>query len=89
MMDSIKLVGTLLYEYAESVGKAYPELKDCCREVFRDTLYSVYDESVLNDPGWMKQGGNFKGREVEVIMPEDLIMKIENQLNYSAKPEEK
>ena len=40
---AIRLAGTLLHEYAESVKQAYPELKDSCRDLFREVLYSAYN----------------------------------------------
>lgn len=87
MMESIKLVGTLLHEYADSIITDYPELRESLRDLFREVLYSVYDPSVVDDE-WMKAGSNPKGKELEVLLPEDLQMKLENQLNYQCKPEE-
>ena len=51
---------------------------DSCRDLFRECLFSSYDKTVLNDPSWVKNGGSKKGKEIEVMMPEDLIMKFEN-----------
>lgn len=82
---SIRLAGTLLHEYAESIKAEYPELQESARDLFREILFSDYDKTVLNDPSWLKEGGSRKGKEVEVILPGDLIMKIENQLSYSVK----
>jgi hypothetical protein len=62
---------------------------DSCRDLFRECLFSSYDTRALSDPTYLKQGGNSKGREIEVMMPEDLIMKFENQLNYQIKDHEK
>lgn len=43
------IAGKILLEFSESIKTNYPELKDFCREIFRDILYSFYDISKQND----------------------------------------
>jgi hypothetical protein len=39
----------------------FPELKDFCREIFRENLCSMYDKEKSKDKEWLKSGGNKKG----------------------------
>lgn len=74
---------SIIYEYAETIVKQYPELMDSCRDLFREVIYSMYDESKLEDEAFVKDGGNKKGEEIEILLPEDLLYKLENQINYT------
>ena len=56
---------------------------DSCRDLFREVIYSTYDKDALEDEEFLRDGGNKKGEEVEVMLPEDLLYKLENQINNS------
>jgi len=73
----------VIVDYAEVIIKQYPELMDSCRDLFREVIYSVYDSSKLKDEEFVKRGGSKKGEEIEMLLPEDFLYKLENQLDYS------
>ena len=62
---------------------------DSCRDLFREVIHSAYDEDKLLEDSFVKDGGNKKGEEVEVLLPEDLLYKFENQINYSLSQKQK
>lgn len=81
--------GRIILDYAEIIIRQYPELMDSCRDLFREVIYSAYDEEKLQNEAFVKDGGNKKGEEVEVLLPEDMLYKFENQINYSLSQKQK
>ena len=66
-----------MFDYCDNIIIEYPELMDSCRDLFREIMYSTYDKSVVNDD-YLKNGGNKKGDEIEVLLSEDIFFKLEN-----------
>lgn len=51
-----------------------------CRLIFKDVIISKYDKTILNDKyksaNYLKEGGNKKGIETELIYPSDFLNKL-------------
>ena len=51
-----------------------------CRLIFKDVIFSKYDKTILNDKlkssNYLKEGGNKKGIETELIYPNEFIFKL-------------
>jgi hypothetical protein len=52
-----------------------------CRLIFKDVIISKYDKTILNNKlksvDYLKEGGNKKGIETELIYPIDFINKFQ------------
>lgn len=55
-------------------------MADSCRLIFKDIIVSKYDKTILNDksksPNYIKEGGNKKGIETELIYQNDFIYRL-------------
>ena len=89
--NAIIQTSNVLSQFAGYVLGYYKELKECCRDIFREVVYTIRDKDQQPISDLISQGTfiksrksskkeNLKAPEVEVMKVDDLVYKIEEAL---------